>query len=115
MSSSIRCIRIEVSGTAVIYTLMSHHVNHSLLIPLISDYSHVDPIILYSNGLLLSRQIIILRYYCGVGTEHLDRKPDRTSDGSAIAPRSFVANATLAYYLSSRLPRQSLSHTNPDP
>jgi hypothetical protein len=45
MSSSIRFIRIEVSGTAVIYTLMFHYVNHSLVIPL-TDYSHVDPIIL---------------------------------------------------------------------
>jgi hypothetical protein len=30
MSLSIRFIRIELSGTAVIYTLMFHYVNHSL-------------------------------------------------------------------------------------
>jgi hypothetical protein len=46
MSSSIRFIRIEVSGTTVIYSLMFHYVNHSLVIPLTSDYSHVDHIIL---------------------------------------------------------------------
>lgn len=46
MSSNIRFIRIEVSGTTVIYTLMFNYVNHSLVIPLTSDYTHVDSIIL---------------------------------------------------------------------
>jgi hypothetical protein len=46
MSSNIRFIRIEVLGTTVIYTLMFNYANHSLVIPLTSDYTHVDSIIL---------------------------------------------------------------------
>jgi hypothetical protein len=59
-SSNIRFIRIEVSGTAVIYVLMFHCVNYSLVIPFTSGLRTIPhhPCLCF-NGLLSFRQIIV--------------------------------------------------------
>jgi hypothetical protein len=42
-SSNIRFIRIEVSGMALVYILMLHYANHSLVIPFTSGLSYSRP------------------------------------------------------------------------
>lgn len=60
MSSNIRFIRIEVSGTTLVYILMFHFVNPSLVIPFTSGLSLCRPIIcLCFQRIAVVRQIII--------------------------------------------------------